>query len=103
MELKLKAQKLLTTKLYKYNIVRVNKKTSKHIELAGTATVGPKGQVVIPYEVRRRMGIEPGSKLVALYIPERQSVGFITEDSMQTIINKMGGSFDKLSTLTAED
>ena len=30
----------------------------KKIQLAGTATVGPKGQVVIPAEVREKMAIK---------------------------------------------
>jgi AbrB family looped-hinge helix DNA binding protein len=29
-------------------------------------SVGPKGRVVIPVEIRRRLGIEEGSQLVAL-------------------------------------
>lgn len=42
----------------------------KNIQLVGTVTVGPKGQVVILSEVRDRMGIVSGDKLVALYFPE---------------------------------
>ena len=51
----------------------------KNIHLVGTVTVGPKGQVVIPSEVRESMGINPGDKLVALYLDEKKSVAFITE------------------------
>ena len=43
----------------------------KHIQLMGTVTVGPKGQVVIPVEVREGMGITPGDKLIALYFDEK--------------------------------
>lgn len=32
-------------------------------EFGKTVTVGPKGQVVIPKEVRRRVGIEPGQRV----------------------------------------
>ncbi len=31
-----------------------------------TVSVGPKGRVVIPVEIRRRLGLEEGSQLVAL-------------------------------------
>lgn len=31
-----------------------------------TLSVGPKGRVVIPVEIRRRLGLEEGSQLVAL-------------------------------------
>lgn len=63
---------------------------SKHIELAGTATLGPKGQVVIPADVREKMSIEPGDKLIVVYLPDKQSVGFIKEDAMQSLIDRMG-------------
>lgn len=62
----------------------------KHYSLAGTATVGPKGQVVIPADVREKMGITHGDKLVVLFMEEKSAVGFITEKQAQTIINKMG-------------
>ena len=44
----------------------------KHIQLMGTVTVGPKGQVVIPVEVREGMGITPGDQLIALYFDEKK-------------------------------
>lgn len=64
--------------------------TEKHIELAGTVTVGPKGQVVIPADVRVKMHIAPGDKLVVLYIPDKQSVGFVPESQVQNLIDRMG-------------
>lgn len=65
----------------------------KHIHLAGTVTVGPKGQVVIPREVREQMGIGPGDKLVALYIDNKKSIGFITERQAQEYVIQMGENF----------
>ena len=62
----------------------------KHIQLMGTVTVGPKGQVVIPVEVREGMGITPGDKLIALYFDEKKSVAFITEEQAQEYVEKMG-------------
>lgn len=65
----------------------------KNIQLAGTVTVGPKGQVVIPSEIRDAMVIEPGDKLVALYLPDKKSLGFITEDQAQEFIDMMGKKY----------
>lgn len=65
----------------------------KHIHLAGTVTVGPKGQVIIPSEVRDDMGISPGDKLVALYFDDKKSVGFVTEKQAQAFVVKMGEQF----------
>lgn len=58
--------------------------------MAGTATLGPKGQVVIPAEIREKMGIVPGDKLVVLYVEDKRSVGFITEKQAQALIDRMG-------------
>jgi len=68
----------------------------KHIELMGTVTVGPKGQVVIPVEVREKMNIKPGDKLIALYIPQKGAVGFVTETQMRSHIQRMGASLNEL-------
>ncbi len=68
----------------------------KHIELAGTVTVGPKGQVVIPVDVREKMNIKPGDKLIALYVPDKKAIGFVTDTAMQTLVDKMGKNLESL-------
>lgn len=68
----------------------MKKLPKNHIELAGAVTLGPKGQVVIPMNVRKKMGIQPGDRLVALYIPDNNSVGFVAESKVQDIIDQMG-------------
>lgn len=65
----------------------------KNIRLVGTVTVGPKGQVVIPAEVRDQMQIQSGDKLVALYLDEKQSIAFITERQAQEYVIRMGEQF----------
>lgn len=70
-----------------YNMLYMS---SKHICLAGTATVGPKGQVVIPAEVRQKLNIEPGDKLVAVFVEDKQAISFITEDQVQNLVDQMG-------------
>lgn len=55
--------------------------------------MGPKGQVVIPSEVREKMKIKSGDKLVALYLDNKQSVAFITERQAQSYVIKMGEAF----------
>lgn len=65
-------------------------KHEQMFRLAGTATVGPKGQVVIPAEVRESMGIKPGDKLIALHICPKNAIAFITEEQAQHLVDKLG-------------
>lgn len=75
-----------------YNIYSMGK--NHNYSFAGIATVGPKGQIVIPAEVREKMSIGPGDKLITLYLEEKQAVGFVTEAQAQTIVNQMGKKLD---------
>lgn len=69
-----------------------------NIELAGTVTAGPKGQVVIPADVRERMAVQAGDKMIALYMPDTKAISFVTEGAMQAIIDRMGSHVEALRT-----
>lgn len=71
-----------------YNLYIMYNMKTNHIQLAGTSTIGPKGQVVIPANVREKMGISPGDKLIALYIEDKKSIAFVTEAQVREIINQ---------------
>lgn len=71
-------------------------KHEQMFRLAGTATVGPKGQVVIPAEVRESMGIKSGDKLIALHICPKNAVAFITEEQAQHLVDKLGSQVSGL-------
>ena len=76
--------------------------TKPHIELAGTVTIGPKGQVVIPADSREKMKLTPGDKLIALYIPEKEAISFVTESRLQVIIDKMGSHVEAFRSVLKE-
>lgn len=69
------------------------------IQLLGTVTIGPKGQVVIPADARHLMGVVPGDKLIALYMEDKQSVAFVPETEVKTLIEKMGQHLDALKNI----
>lgn len=67
--------------------------------LAGTATVGPKGQIVIPADVREKMNIKSGDKLIALYFDSKKAIGFISEEHAQAMIDRMGENLTELKSI----
>lgn len=56
-------------------------------KLYGTATVGTKGQVVIPAEAREQLDINVGDKLYVIGSKEGQWVGFVDEDRLAQIVS----------------
>lgn len=50
----------------------------------GTVKVGPKGQIVIPKEIREMFGIEPGQSLMIMAHPER-GIAIERQDVLQGI------------------
>ena len=55
-------------------------------KLYGTATVGTKGQVVIPADAREELGIQAGDRLYVVGVTEKGWVGFIKEDQLRQIV-----------------
>ncbi len=51
-------------------------------KLYGTATVGTKGQVVIPSDAREELGIATGDRLYVVGSKASQWIGFIKEDQL---------------------
>lgn len=60
----------------------------KHGKYAGSVTVGEKGQIVIPVEVRKMMGIVPGDKLLLLADPAR-GVAIPRKEEMDLTITRI--------------
>lgn len=58
-------------------------------QLFGTATVGTKGQVVIPADARNTLGIESGDRLYVVGSVEKKWVGFIKEEQFRELLNHL--------------
>ena len=61
-------------------------------------SVGPKGRVVIPVEIRRQLGLEEGSQLVALV--EGEGVLLLPRDAVK---ERLRGMFAGVRTSMAEE
>lgn len=55
----------------------------------GSVTVGERGQIALPIELRRALGIEPGAKLLILQIEGKPVIYVVKSDLLQTVVAKL--------------
>lgn len=65
-------------------------------ELFGTATVGEKGQIVIPAEARSKLNIKCGDKLLIVLGPGKHALMALKSDMVKEIAKKMSEKFKKI-------
>lgn len=58
-------------------------------KLYGTATVGTKGQIVIPADAREELGIKTGDRLYVIGSPKAGAVTFINEEQLEGFIERL--------------
>lgn len=68
----------------------------------GAVTVGERGQVVIPAEARKRMGLEPGHKLLAFLHPAEQGIFLVPVDMLE-VLSQMLSELQTLAEAKDED
>lgn len=59
--------------------------------VCGTATVGPRGQIVIPKEARKKLNLEVGDQL--LVIEHAHKLMLIPEDMMRQMLEQVSEHF----------
>lgn len=62
------------------------------------ATIGTKGQIVIPRDVREKLGIGPGDKVVLMTRGEHAAV-LMPMDNVQEWVNQMTAGIDELKNI----
>jgi len=62
----------------------------------GTATVGERGQIVIPSEARKKMEINPGDKLLVVGHPHGHGVFIFSVDQAQSFISQIQDDLARL-------
>jgi len=63
-------------------------------KLYGTATVGTKGQVVIPAEAREILGIESGDRLYVIGSKQGKWVGLIQEEQLRSMVEQFADNIE---------
>ena len=71
-------------------------------KLYGTATVGTKGQVVIPAEAREELGISSGDRLYVIGSSESGFIGLLKEDSIEQLMQHMTAQMESFRALKQE-
>lgn len=56
-------------------------------QLYGTATVGTKGQVVIPADAREALEIKTGDRLYVMGSPSKKWLGLIKEEQLREMLD----------------
>ncbi len=64
-------------------------------QLFGTATVGTKGQVVIPADARDALGIEAGDRMYVVGSTTKKWVGFIKEEQFRELLDHLTDNLEQ--------
>jgi len=72
-------------------------------KLYGTATIGSKGQVVIPAEAREVMNLQTGDRLYVLCSPDGGAVVFLKEDMLESIVDKLSAHVEDFRQLKEQN
>ncbi len=63
----------------------------------GTAVLGPRGQLVIPVEARKELGIDSGSKLLVFGHFSGRGLIFIKVEAAEELLNIMSSRLDEVA------
>ena len=72
-------------------------------KLYGTATVGSKGQVVIPADARKALNIEEGDRLYVTASSAGQFIGFIKEEQLRTLLDHLTDSIESYTNVLNQE
>ena len=72
--------------------LKIHKKMTSQDKLYGTATVGARGQVVIPADARKDLGLIPGDQLMVMG-KFGKALGLIKTDQMESFVKVIMENF----------
>jgi len=77
-------------------------KSFHKLKIYGIGKVGPKGQVVIPADARKELGMNPGERVVVLNIPHEQGVMIVGEGDFNRQFEQFKDHFGSFNGLMDE-
>jgi len=71
-------------------------------KLFGTATVGTKGQVVIPADAREAFDIKPGDRMYVVGSQKAQWIGFLKEDQLRVLVESLTNNVEQFRSILTD-
>jgi len=68
-------------------------------KLYGTATVGTKGQVVIPADAREELNIQPGDRLYVVNAMHGSGIVFLKEEMLESMVEQLTAQVESFRAL----
>ena len=68
----------------------------KDMKFYGSATVGERGQIVLPAKLREDFDIKKGDMLVVVGNAETYRIGFVNPEAMSTFLDEMSKQIDTM-------
>jgi bifunctional DNA-binding transcriptional regulator/antitoxin component of YhaV-PrlF toxin-antitoxin module len=68
----------------------------------GTAVLGPRGQLVIPVEARKELGIDTGNKCLVFWHFEGLGLSLIKVEAAEKVLNIISSRLDEVAKLVKE-
>ena len=72
-------------------------------KLYGTATVGTKGQVVIPANAREEMNVQVGDRLYVVGSPDSGFLGLLKEESLEKVVEHLTAQAESFRAFKKQD
>ncbi len=69
-------------------------------KLYGTATVGTKGQIVIPAKAREELNLKAGDELYVVGMPGGSMLALLTESSIEQYIQQLNLHLEQLQSVS---
>jgi len=68
----------------------------------GSTVVGPRGQLVIPVEARRELGMDAGTRLLTFKILQGRGLIFVKVEAVEEFVNIMSQNINEFTKLVRE-
>lgn len=69
----------------------------------GSATIGERGQVVIPAEARQELGIEPGDKVLFMHHPIHEGIMIFKIEAVKDFLDEFAASVQRIEARIAAE